>query len=104
MKKIYWTGISKDERIKAISEITEIVDRYAIILNFKKFSDIMLSLMLEVDENMLNDLSNDLKKIMIVEGADTNYSDSKLECTVFFSISFTKGTGDLLIEVPNIPE
>ena len=50
MKRYYWNGISKDERIKSISEITTIVDRYAAIINFQRFSDISLSLVIEIEE------------------------------------------------------
>ncbi len=104
MKRYYWTAISNEERIKAISEITGIVDRYATILNFQRFSDISLSLILEVEEGKLNDLLIDLKKIISIEGTETNRSDSNGECIVLLNITFTKGTGDLQIEVPNIPE
>jgi len=56
MKRHFWSGISRDERFKAMSEITGIVDRYATILNFQRFSDISLGLLLETEEFKLNDL------------------------------------------------
>jgi hypothetical protein len=104
MKRYYWSGISNDERTKAISEITGIVNRYATILNFQRFSDISLNLVLEVEECRLNDLQISLKNIMSIEGIDTNLTDSKTDCIVLINITFTQSTGDMKIEVPNIPE
>lgn len=103
MKRYYWNGISKDERIKSISEITTRVDRYAAIINFQRFSDISLSLVIEIEEYKINDLYNCLQEIMFVEGFDDIPSDSTAECIILFNITFTKGTGDMKIEVPQIP-
>jgi hypothetical protein len=104
MNKYYWSGISRDERIQAISEITGIVSRYGAILNFQRFSDISLNLLLELEENRLRDLHLNLNKIISIESPDTSFSDSKTDCHVLLNITFIKGTGDLVIEVPNIPE
>ena len=103
MRKYYWTGISKDERIKSISEITTIIDRYGAILNFQRFSDISLSLVIETEECRLNDLYLSLEKVMFIEGYDHTISDSTAECIILFNITFTKGTGDMKIEIPSIP-
>ena len=103
MKKHYWTGFTKEERIKAIRDITNIVDRYAIILHFQKFSDVSLSLVLEVEECKLNDLQLGLNAILSLEGVDANFSNSTADCRVMMNITFAKGSGDLAIEVPDIP-
>ena len=104
MKRYYWNGISKDERIKSISEITTIIDRFAAIKNFQRFSDISLSLVIEIEEFKINDLYTCLEKIMYIEGFDHTLSDSTAECIILFNITFTKGTGDLKFEMPSIPE
>jgi hypothetical protein len=104
MKKFYWSAISDEERIKAISEITEIINRHANISDFKKFSDISLNLIIEAEERKLNGLLNSLKNILSVKIDHADFTDSTTECIVLLNITFTKGTGDLEIEVPNIPE
>ncbi|BDX39449.1 hypothetical protein CYCD_28040 [Tenuifilaceae bacterium CYCD] len=104
MKKYYWSGVSNDERTKAISEINSIVNSYATILNFQRFSDISLNLILEAEEGKLNDLLMGLKRIMTIQVDTENTTGSQVECLVLLNITFTKGTGDLEIEVPNIPE
>jgi len=103
MNSHYWIGICPAERIKSISEITGIADRYATILNFQKFSDISLSLMMETEECRLAGLLKDLKAILFIEGAEAIPSDSMKTCLVFLNISFTEGTGNLEVPVPEIP-
>ena len=103
MRRYYWNGISKDERIKSISEITTIVDIYAAIINFQRFSDISLSLVIEIEEYKLNDLYKRLAEVMFIEGFDQTLSDSIAECIILFNITFTKSTGDMKYEVPAIP-
>lgn len=104
MQKIFWKGISHDDRIKAVSEITAVVNNYGAILSFQKFSDIALSLVIEIEESKILRLYTDLKKILIIEGIDNSFNDSPAECIILFEITFTRGTGDLAIEVPDIPE
>ena len=104
MQKLYWKGISHDDRIKAIGEITATIDKHGIILNFQRFSDIILSLVVEVEADKLNSLYDCLCKILILEGFDRNTPILPGCYTLFLNITFSKGTGDLEIEVPNIPE
>ena len=103
MRRYYWNGISKDERIKSISEITTIVDRYAAIINFQRFSDISLSLVIEIEEYKLNELYKKLAEVMFIESVDQTSSESTAECIILLNITFTKGTGYLKYEVPQIP-
>ena len=104
MNKYYWAAISNDERINAINEITGIVNRFATISNFQKFSDISLNLILELEECYLNNLLNELKEILSLDSINASFPDSKTPCIVLLNITFTKGTGYLEIEVPDISE
>jgi len=104
MRKIFWKGISHDDRIKAVSDITAAINNYGAIISFQKFSDIALSLVIEIEERKINRLYTDLKKIMIIEGIENDFNDSPTECIILLEITFTRGTGDLVIEVPDIPE
>jgi len=104
MQKLYWKGISRDDRIKAISEITDIICRHGTILNFQKFSDVMFSLVVEVEHDKVSSLYKCLSNIMLLEGdANGNFSFTD-SCILFFNVTFSKGTGDLEFEVPNIPK
>jgi hypothetical protein len=96
--RYYWKGICNKDRNLAISELTSIVDKYAIILNFQRFSDISLSLMLELEECHLSNLQNDLKSLMTIDSDDAVSTESRTTCVVFFNVTFTKATGNLEIE------
>jgi hypothetical protein len=104
MHRHYWTAISHEERIQAISDITRIVDRHAIVLNFQRFSDIAMSFLLEVEECKLKMLQVDLQSILSLDIGETLFKETNSDCLVFLNITFAKGTGDLQIEIPNIPE
>ena len=93
-----------DDRIKAIHEITAIVDRHGTILNFQKFSDLVLSLLVEIESSRIGSLYNSLKNILILEGSHNTSPGPSDGFILFINITFSKGTGDLEIEVPNIPE
>lgn len=102
--RYYWSGISKEERTQAISDIKEIVNRYATILNFQRFSDLSLSLVLETEERRLKDMQEELNRIMQTEGACATPTDYYRDCLVFLNVTFIKSTGDFEIKMPNFPE
>lgn len=104
MKKFYWSAISTDDRIKSISETSSIVDKFGIILNFFRSSDLSMGISIEIEEGKVNDLYINLKRILLIEGFDNNAEDSTKDCNILLNITFTKGTGDLEIEVPSIIE
>lgn len=103
MKRYYWSAISRDERHKAIGEITDTVNRHAIVLNFQRFSDLALSLLLEVEAGKLPALFADLNSILSLNGGDPESTSSANTCLVFLNITFARGTGNLAIEVPEVP-
>ena len=104
MARLYWKGISNDGRIKAISEITIILSKYGTILNFQKFSDVILSLVVEVEPDKVKSLYDSLSTVLSMEGNNDLAHGASGSCFLFMNITFTRGTGDLEIEVPDIPE
>ncbi len=50
MKNIFWTGFSDDERHIAINKIQNTVSKYGDIVDFHLFSDISLSMAIEIEE------------------------------------------------------
>ena len=56
MKRFYWSGISNDERIKAIDQITGLVDDYGIIVNSSRVSDLSFNLAIQIEERKVKDL------------------------------------------------
>jgi hypothetical protein len=49
MKHIFWTGYSQGDRHEAIDSIKCIVSQYGDLVDFKFFSDISLSMTIEIE-------------------------------------------------------
>ena len=103
MDIIYWTGYCKNERIIAIGEIEKIINNYGYITDFKQFSNITLSIKIELEELNIDKLFNALKSYMSLNDFGKINSSSNRERLIFLNITFVKGTGDLRIEIPAIP-
>lgn len=103
MKNLFWTGYCNADRIVAIGEIEKIVGGYGYIIDFRQFSDISITIVIELEECKVDLLYQALSKYMILNDFDPINSDSADECTVFLNTSFSRGTGDLRIETPAVP-
>ncbi len=103
MEKIFWTGYSNDERHAAIQKIQEVVSKFGDIVDVHLFSDISLSMTIEIEEFKIDKLYTELNKIIGMQKSEFLNSNSKKERTVYLSITFAKGTGNLKIEVPAVP-
>ncbi len=102
MKRLYWSGYSKKDRITIISEIEEIVNRHGFIMDFKQYSDLTLMLSMEVAESKIEALYEDLCKSLTLGTWEKNNDPQEDECLIFLNITFL-GTGRHIIEVPSIP-
>jgi len=103
MENIFWTGYSHDERHSAINKIQSVVSKYGDIVDFKLFSDISLSLTIEIEEFKIDKLYDGLSKNIAIEKSEYLNSISRNERTVYLNITFAMGTGNLKIEVPSVP-
>lgn len=103
MENIFWTGYSNDERHASISTIENVVSKYGDIVDFKFFSDISLTMAIEIEESKIDALYNELATVIKIDKFENLNSISKNERKVYLNITFTKGTGNLTIEVPNVP-
>ena len=104
MKKFYWNGTCLEDRISGITRIRKVIDEYAVILTFKKYSDLSIGFLIEIEGMKIGTFHRQLKKI--VEVADPKQfspSDQRNSYLIFLNISFAKGTGDLKIDVPAVP-
>lgn len=96
--KLNWMLTANKPRIEAMEEIKKIIasnDGY--IVNFNMFSDLAMSLSIEIEANKINNLHQDLKKTLQISGLNFNekWQNSKKEWLIFMNISFTKGKGNL---------
>ncbi len=67
------------------------------------FSDIAISMIIEIEEFKVDSLFDELTSYMKMNEFEYISTDSKKECIILLNVTFTKGTGDLRIEVPAVP-
>ena len=103
MKRYFWTGYSNKERNTAIYEIANIIGNYGFVTDSKRFSDLQISMKIEIEEFKIDKLYCELNRYLGLNDFEKLNSTSKNECEIFLNVSFIKGTGNLKIEVPAIP-
>lgn len=100
---IYWTGICNESRNAGLNHIKDCIDTYGFIVDHHLFSDISIGLRIEIEENKVKKLHEALGRILSMSEFTEKTSDSTSERTVMLNITFTHATGDLKVEVPNVP-
>jgi hypothetical protein len=103
MKNIFWKGYSHAERHAAINMIQNAISKYGYLVDFKLFSDTSMGVSIEIDECKIDGLYDELTKIIDLEDFEHLNSTSTKERKVYLNITFSKGTGNLSIEVPAVP-
>ena len=105
-KKLSWQAFSNDDRNKVIEAVKNTSsNKDGCIMNFNMFSDLALTLSIEIEENKIQTLHKALSLIVNIsefELHDLNL-ESKKEWLIFMNISFTKGKGELKHEIPEVP-
>lgn len=76
---------------------------YGDIVDVHLFSDVSLSLTIEIAEFKIDSLYEALTREMSLQRKEPLNSNAKLERIVYLHITFSKGTGKLKIEVPAVP-
>ena len=103
MEHIFWTGYSNEDRQSSMQTIKNVVAKYGDIVDFKLFSDISLSMVIEIEEFKIDKLYDELADHIGIDKFEYLNSNFKKERTVYLNVSFSKGTGNLMIEVPSVP-
>ena len=103
MENIFWKGFSDDERHAAIHKIQSVVTKYGDIIDFHFFSDLSLSMTIEIEEDKIDKLYGDLNGIIGLQGHGELHSIVKKERTIYLNITFARGSGRHEIEVPSVP-
>jgi hypothetical protein len=99
----YWTGICSADRLHGMSQVEKCILNFGFIVDYKFFSDLSMSVIIEIEERKMEALYEELAKVISLSDFDKFNPDSEKECTVLFNITFTRGTGDLQNEIPAVP-
>jgi hypothetical protein len=105
-KKLNWQLFSNENRYEVIENIKNVIsnsDGY--IVNFNMFSDLALSLSVEIEEKKIQKLHRALSQIINVSELKLNTINlqSKKDWLIFMNISFGKGKGELKQKTPEVP-
>ncbi len=106
LQKLNWEAHSNDDRNKTIEAVKDCLSSNdACILNFNMFSDLALSLSLEVEENKILALHLSLSKLVNLSDMEIVQinPNSKKEWLIFLNIAFGKGTRELKNKIPSVP-
>ncbi|MFZ4464596.1 MAG: hypothetical protein ACOYN5_12160 [Bacteroidales bacterium] len=103
MKRIFWTAYCYHERIAAIYEIETIINQYGVISDFKRFSDISISFIIELEDRKLDSLYIALQQYLKLNDFEKINSNSNNETVIYLNTTFIHGTGNLKIEIPAVP-
>lgn len=106
LKKFNLNGISRRDRHLTIDLIQlEIERQEGILLQHQMFSDLQISMLVEIRESKIMDFHNAIKEFLTLSklSPETVDTDVKKECILFLNVSFSKGRGDLNIEIPHVP-
>jgi hypothetical protein len=103
MTNIFWSLYTAGEKHTAINNILKAVSKYGDMVDSKQFSDISLSMKIEIQEINIDLLYNELKQIVSIDTFDCLSSASTRERIVYLNITFGSGTGNLKIETPSVP-
>jgi len=104
MLKQYWTCICPGDRTAAISAINLIAARFGTIIQFQRYSDLELSLLMETVSGSVHQLFEALQEHMHTEGYSWQDEQGPAAVYIFLRVTFASGRGDLAIEVPNLPD
>ena len=106
MKKLNWNAFSDKPRLEVIDQVKDALSKNGgCIMNFNMFSDLALTLSVEVEEDQIIKLHNALDSILGISDLDEiqKIGDSKREWMVFINISFNQGKGNLKADIPAVP-
>ncbi|PXX25717.1 hypothetical protein [Arenibacter sp. ARW7G5Y1] len=101
-KIIFWKGYSKESRYETLDKINQIINRSGDVVDVKQFSDISMSLRIEVEEQKIEKLYLDLKNYIELDDFDILESSTNSERTIFLNISFSLGKGNIEVAVPYV--
>ncbi len=105
-KKLSWEAISNAERNATIDAVKRAISgANGCIMNFNMFSDLAMSLSIEIEEHHIANLHHALDQLVHISDLELPNlnSASSREWMVYLNLSFGKGTGELKQVIPEVP-
>ena len=105
-KKLNWSVYSKEPRLSVVDKLKEAISSNGgSITHFHMFSDLALSLRIEIECNQIANLHRSLSRVVSVSELESGvvYPDSKQEWVLLLNVSFSDGKGELRKNIPAVP-
>ena len=106
LNKLNWQIFSNQNRNKSIEDLKRIINKHdGYIINFNIFSDIAISLMIEIEEYNILQLYEEIEEILTFSETKPKNINTNSTKTwwILMNLSFIQGTGDIKIDIPNVP-
>jgi hypothetical protein len=100
---LFWKAYARRDRRETIENIRMAVSLYGSIVDAKPFSDISLTLVIEVEERRIEELYQALESQLVLDAYGLSGMDSEREVVVYLNVNFPLATGDLRHETPAFP-
>jgi hypothetical protein len=101
--RLFWKGFSNENRNRAIHDIEATINKYAYITDFKMFSDLEISISIEIEESNIDNLYHELEKYITLKDRGALESGSTQICVILLNLTFLRGTGNLEHSIPSVP-
>lgn len=98
-----WKGFCNKDRNIAIYEISNVINQHGFINDFHMYSDMEMSIMIEIEAQKIAYLYQDLKTCLDLNEFEWLNSKSKNDQIIFLNITFLKSSGNLKTEIPAVP-
>ncbi len=98
LQKLNWQAYTNQNRNQITEQVKDAISMSdGCIINFTLFSDLAMSLSIEIEENKIHHLHASIAKIIPLTELDLKQiqTDSQREWLIFLNISFSEGKGDL---------
>ena len=105
-KKFRLQAYTSDNRHLTIDQIQKLINRYdGFLMNHRMYSDLQMSMYVEMKEYRLLNFYHNLCKQFRISGFDIKNFDphSRKTCRIYLNVYFIKGVGKLKVRVPRVP-
>ncbi len=106
LKKLNWQAYTSKDRNEITEKIKDLISHNdGCIVNFTLFSDLALTLSVEIEEQHILTFHKALSEVLSVDALDDTIINpaSNREWIIFLNISFSFGTGKMKRIVPAVP-
>ncbi len=104
MNRYFLTGICHAERQEGINQIRDCIGRYGFLTDSRFFSDLAMSMQIELEERQVPACYSDLAGVLQLSPLPPEQpAESSEECLILLHVAFARGTGNLEIDIPEVP-